>query len=101
MNDHCIIPQVLRDRTHYLCDKMLEISGHDPGEDTRRRPAVTARVFVTQVLLLEGWSEHQIGNVLGWDHSTINHYRKKFRTFMEAPGYAAERKLWNKFKTTI
>lgn len=101
MNYECPIPAILRYRSKYLCEKMSDLSGIDPAEESRRRPAVTARVFVVRVLMLEGWSINQIGNVLGWDHSTIVHYRKKFFTFMEAPGYDAERELWEQFKKTI
>lgn len=101
MNDDCLIPPVLRSRAHHLCDTMISLCGQDPAEDSRRRPVVIARVFVCRVLTLEGWTEHQTGRVLGWDHSTVHYYIRRFKDIMELPGYDAERDLWKQFKQAI
>ena len=90
-----------RERAEEICRKMEELSGFNPTAETRKRGVVTCRVMVSYVLLLEGWTEHQVGCVLGWDHSTINHYRRKFEDMMTQPGYEYERELWNKFKQAI
>ena len=73
----------------------------NPMEESRRRPVVTARCLLAYRLLLEGFTEHAVGAVLGWDHATINHYRRKAATMLSAPGYDAERELWHKFNETI
>ena len=101
MNKNFIIPTALRRRAQQLCDTMQEISGYDPAEDSRKRPVVTARIFVCYVLLLEGWSEHRIGITVGWDHSTINYYRKRMVEILTLPGFDAERELWEQFKKAI
>ena len=101
MNNNAFISPYMRERALYLCDTMKNVSGSDPSADTRKRPVVTARVMVCQVLMMEGWSENQIGIVMGWDHSTVNHYRKRFKEFMETPMFRNERALWDKFKNAI
>lgn len=80
---------------------MYRLTGTNPVAELRVRRVVTARVLVAYALMNDGYSEHEIGCVLGWDHSTINHYRKKMKTFMEAPGYDAERELWEEFMKAI
>jgi len=101
MNSNPIIPDSLRRRARHLCDTMVDVCGLDPCEESRKRPVVTVRIFVCYVLLLEGWTENQIGITLGWDHSTINYYRKRMIDIMTLPTYRAERDIWNKFKKAI
>ena len=92
---------MLRRRAQYLSETMKEVCGFDPTEETRRRDVVMARIMVVYVLLLEGWSENQIGSVMGWDHSTINYYRKRMIAILTTPGYNAEIDIWEKFRQTI
>lgn len=101
MNAPVLIPYILRTTTAYLCRVMREVSGCDPAEESRRRPVVTARTFVAYRLMQQGFTEHAIGAVMGWDHSTVNHYRRKASFMLTAPGYDAERELWNKFNKAI
>lgn len=101
MNDPALIPYILRSKANTYCHAMEMAASCNPMEETRRRPVVTARAFIAYRLLLEGFTEHAVGAVLGWDHATINHYRRKAATMLSAPGYTAERELWHKFNETI
>lgn len=101
MNREEYISYWKRERADHLVDTMKELTGINPVEESRKRSVVSCRTMVANVLLLEGWTEHQIGAALGWDHSTINHYRKKFEAMMTTPGYDAEKEIWRKFKEAI
>ena len=101
MNRPPIIPYILRTTARHYCATMREVSGYDPAEETRRRPVVTARTFVAYRLMMEGFTEHAVGSVLGWDHSTVNFYRRKAAEMLHSPGYDAERELWTKFNKAI
>lgn len=101
MNAPVLIPYILRTTATYLCGVMREVSGCDPAEESRRRPVVTARTFVAYRLMQQGFTEHAVGAVMGWDHSTVHHYRRKASTMLNSPGYDAERELWNKFNNSI
>lgn len=101
MNTPNIIPYILRETAAHYCQQMREVSGYDPTEETRRRPVVVARTFVAYRLLLEGFTEHAVGAVLGWDHATINRYRRMADDMLNIPGYPAERELWDKFNQAI
>ncbi len=91
----------LRDLAERLCSVMLEVSGVDAMQETRRRPVVMARVMVANALLAEGYTEHAVGAVLGWDHATIHHYRNRMEAVLTTPGYEDERDLWKRFKRSI
>lgn len=101
MNREEYIDSNKRDRVSHLVETMEAVSGYNPVDESRRRIVVNCRAMVAYVLLLEGWTEHQVGQALGWDHSTIHHYRKKFVAMMTTPGYKAEREIWGKFKNAI
>ena len=85
----------------HLVDAMETVSGYDPVEESRKRIVVSCRMMVAYALLLEGWTEHDVGIALGWDHSTIHHYRNRFMEMLTTPGYDAEMEIWRKFKTAI
>lgn len=101
MNTPALIPYTLRVRANNYCVRMAEIIGYDPSAESRLRPVVTARAMVCYRLLLEGFTEHAIGATLGWDHSTINHYRKKMADILHLPGYGQERDIWKTFNDSI
>lgn len=101
MNKPTIIPYILRKTAAYYCDKMREVSGVNPTDESHRRPVVVARTFVAYRLLRQGFSEHAVGAVLGWDHATINRYRRRGYEMLNIPGYDAERELWDKFNQAI
>lgn len=98
MNEKTLPNPRLRERAERLCAVMKEVSGHDPLDETRKRPVVMARMMVAGALLEEGYTENSVGGILGWDHSTIHHYRRRMGEILTAPGYDAERAVWNKFK---
>ena len=101
MNKPAPIPYTLRVRANNYCARMAEIIGYDPSAESRLRPVVTARAMVCYRLLLEGFTEHAIGATLGWDHSTIHHYRRKMEAILHSPGFSQERELWYKFNEAI
>lgn len=101
MNKPIIIPPSLSERARHLCEIMYEVSGIDAMAKTRKRPVVMARVMVVNALLSEGHSENSVGVTLGFDHSTINHYRKKLDDILTLRCYDAEREIWKKFNEKI
>lgn len=102
MNRQVLIADAKRIEKEILCGKMLEISGFDPMERTRRRPVVVARVIVCYVLTsLRRFTEDEVAILFGIDHATVNHYKKRMEDIFSLPGYEAECELWEKFKAVI
>lgn len=101
MNGMVLLPPRLRERAGRLCAVMKDMIGVDATEGTRKRPVVIARMIVACALLEEGYTETAVGTVLGWDHSTINHYRRRMKEMLTAPGYDAERGLRERFRKMI
>lgn len=101
MNEEMLPSRRLRELAERYCAMMHVVSGVDPLQETRRRPIVMARVMVANALLAEGYTENAVGSVLGWDHSTIHHYRRRMKEMLTAPGYDAERHLWERFNGRI
>lgn len=101
MNKPSIIPYILRKKAEHYTRTMARITGCDPLEESRGRQVVTARTFVSYRLLMEGFTEHAVGAILGNDHSTIHYYRKKAVAMLTAPGYDTERELWKSFNDAI
>lgn len=97
MNERIPVSSQLFDRARQLCREMRELTGYDPAEESRRRWVATGRAMVAFRLLMEGGTEHAVGNALGVDHSTINHYRKKVPGWLETPGYEQEQEIWTEF----
>lgn len=101
MNAYMFLPIHLRDKAERYCAVMQETTGVDPLESSRRRPVVTARMMVAYALLQDGYTLNATGTILGMDHATISHYKDRMGDVLKAPGYEAERAIWNKFKKTI
>lgn len=101
MNTPTYIDDAKRERAERLCSAMESISGVDPIRASRRRLVVTSRMLVAARLLLDGWTEEQVGTFFGKDHSTVNNYRRMFELTMTTPGYEAEREIWEKFTLAI
>ena len=80
---------------------MIALSGVDCADKTRKRDVVSVRAMISRVLLAEGYTEFQVGEALGKNRATINHYKGKMRVFLSSPGYEAERELWLKFRGEI
>ena len=96
-----LIPQKFKQRAKELKEKMKLVSGYDAEANTRERPFVTARTMIAHVLIEEGCTFQQTGQLLGRNHSTIVHYEKNMAAYLSSPGYEAERELWERFKKEI
>ena len=55
------------------------VTGHSPLAESRARPIVEARIVLASLLLDRGMTECEAGRAIGWDHSTIHHYREIMR----------------------
>lgn len=101
MNNLILIPPRLREQAERYCKLMLEVSGADPMEESRRRPVVMARMMVANALLIDGYSLTAVGTILGVDHSSVSHYKDRMSVVLGAPGYEAEREVWGRFVKEI
>ena len=101
MEEEVLMPQKFKERAKELKEKMKDVSGCDAGANTRERPYVVARAMIAHVLIEEGCTFQQTGQLLGRNHSTIVHYEKNMAAYLSSPGYEAERELWEKFKKEI
>ena len=101
MNAAILLSDTFKRKARRYCETMRRLSGADPVDESRARVVVTARTFVAYRLLLDGHTEHSVGAVLGWDHSTINRYRKVARDMLKTPGYETEQKLWKQFNNEL
>lgn len=101
MNSPTLIPRALRDHTDRYREALKALSGVDPLARSRLRPCVVARTLLVRRLLDEGYTLHQIGNAIGWDHATIHFYGRRSNAFLQLPGYDAERELWTDFNNAI
>lgn len=97
MNVPAIISPAMEARARRLCDIMLAVSGHDPRKQSRLRPVVLARAMVSARLLSEGWTENQVGALMGREHSTVHYYRTLVRSILQVPSFRAERELLELF----
>lgn len=96
MNNDVRIPRALFQRAQDYCNRITDLLA-DPNKESRKRDVVTARMMVAGRLLREGYSEHQIGKVLGIDHSSVNHYRKRLAEILTTKGYEDEQEIWKQF----
>jgi hypothetical protein len=101
MNAPTLIPHALTANAARYRDALRALSGVDPLDRRRLRPAVVGRILLVRRLSDEGFTLHQIGNAIGWDHATIHFYRRRSDAFLSLPGYEAERDLWNDFNKAI
>lgn len=68
------------------------VAGADPRAANRSRPVVEARAILASALRCYGWTLHQIGDALGFHHSSILHYG---RMLYDAQRYNPV--LWDKW----
>ena len=64
-------------------------------------PVVLARTLLANALLLQGGTENSVGEEMGYDASTIHHYRQLLR---DAQKYGTDPYLlrdWKKLKNTL
>lgn len=101
MNEGQLISYALRTRCNLYCTQARKLTGGDPSEKSRRWVVVYSRMMVAYRLLLEGWSQTRIGALLGVDHATASHYRRRMADILSSPGYGPEQELWKQFNETI
>lgn len=88
-------------RAETLRNVMLEISGEDILEDSRKRSVVISRAMVSYELVLEGFAIKTIGKLIGRNHATVVYYRRLVEGYLSIPGYDLEKEIWEKFKERI
>ena len=87
--------------TEALATLVESIAGADPMRCNRSRPVVLARTLLANALLLQGGTENSVGEEMGYDASTIHHYRQLLR---DAQNYGTDPYLlrdWQKLKNTL
>lgn len=69
------------------------------NETSRKRELVTARVLVIQALVVMGYTETTIGELIGKDHSTVHNCKNIFDTWERYPYmYPEEMRVWKTLK---
>ena len=67
-------------------DRILAIMGLEFYSSTSRdRKFVTARIIIANILLMMGYTEHQVGEVMKKDHSTIHIYKARLDAWIRYP----------------
>lgn len=59
----------------YLAALVESVTGYAPLAERRSRPVVEARALLAGILLAQGQTLTAVGEAIGWNHSTIIHYR--------------------------
>jgi len=77
-------PSVLDTASHYI-GVMNGIVKEDVRKPSRERRIVNARIVLSHFLTLEGLSVDRVGHLLGKDHSTITHYRRRMEDALASP----------------
>lgn len=81
---------------------MLDITGEDCTQRTRRSSVVWARNIVAWQMTEDGFTTTSIGHRLGLDHSSICYCRDAVKTMLEDPRfYQRELAVFRKFKNAI
>ena len=55
------------------------IVGSDPLNSTRKRDVVTARALLVWSLFMDGHTEHEVAEAMGWHRTSVHHYRDIFK----------------------
>ena len=101
MEEIIMIPESLRQMEERFSSKMLEVSGIDPRQKKRSWNNTFARASVAYALYNEGYTQSQVGRVMGMNHSTIHYYLGRMDDILHTPGYEAEREMFAQFKKAI
>jgi len=81
---------------------MSGLLGRDILERCRERMLVWARYMVCYQLILDGYSQENIGKWMKMDHSTVCHGKRQVANMLEMPSmYPEEIGLWKKFKELL
>ena len=77
------------------------VTGSDPLRATRKRDVVTARALLVWSFFMDGCTEKEVAEAIGWDRGAVHHYRDIFRDAMQY-GNRPELVLgWKKLKNII
>lgn len=98
------IRQGTRDEDYfqYLADTMTGVIGEDVFSKEQSFLFVIGRSFLAYKLSQEGYTEYQIGRLIGKDHSTINYLKKKAKEIIDAPQYNRDAfQIWEQFNNSI
>ena len=91
-----------QERMESLVRIMGEIVQLDIRTRSRRTCFVRARCVLCVVLKMEGYNQHEIGETLGLNHSTISHCEKIMRKALEFPNiYPDYISLYNQYTNAI
>jgi len=84
------------------CEAMGGIIARDVRDKTRERNVVWARYMVFWQLTKDGFSLTEVGDFMGFDHTTVLHGRNQIETMLEMPKmYPTEARIWEKFQKSI
>lgn len=96
-----LIPKYFQERIRVIAKILLEISGLDIFDGSRKRESVAARTIAAYQLYKEGLTQTAIGALMGKNHSTIVYYIDRMDIILNLPGYKAERETWQEFKDKL
>ena len=95
-------PATPRTRFDELVAVIETVGGGPLDLKSRDSVAVWRRAVVAYQLILEGYSESQVGRLLQKDHSTVHHMKRNMENAIAMPGmYRDVIWIWNKFKELI
>lgn len=81
---------------------MSDIIGIDITVKCRKKEVVWGRNMVAYQLRRDGLSLHDVGNILGLDHSTVVHCEQNVTNMLQNPlMYFEEMRIWKRFKDTL
>ena len=90
------------ERLDVLRDKMEGCAGVDVRVRTRLRKYVEARMVFSYVAKMEGYTQNELAEFLGCDHSTVCTTQKSMARAFETPrAYASAINLYNEYVTAI
>lgn len=75
--------------------------GTDPLTPGRARPVVLSRTLLANALMYQGRKEEDVAEIIGYDRSTIHHYRVLLRDAEKYNNDPALMGYWRKLKTTL
>lgn len=85
-----------------LLSTMEGVVGEDILDGSRKDVKVIARSFLAYQLSRDGYTEYQIGRLLGMDHSSINYLKRKAKEIIDAPAFNRDAfQIWQQFQKHI
>lgn len=84
-----------------LINLVDDISGADPLKNSRARPVIIARTLLVNILFEEGYSEHAVGEMIGFSRDTIHHYRRLMQDARKYNNDAVLIKKWDELQKVL